>query len=147
MIINHRSFGFSKPNFITKEEYLKLKKDLKSNPDLKLYDNVSFWNYFGKEIKTGILIPLVIAIGIGLLHILLETTLNFEYLGWISGIILFYLLGRLVLVNLWEWGSFLKSNFDKKAYASKLKRKILKSTDYDDLRNSNKFWMRMHPNT
>lgn len=141
MIIRHRSFSFSKPNFPTEEKYVELRKKFRNNPNAQIFPTQKFWNYFGREIKKGVLIPLMIAIVSGILFEITRFEL-FEVLFTILGL---YLVVKIFLYGIWEWGSFLKSNYDKKIYTKKLMKKILNSHSYYDFRENNKFWMRMHP--
>mgnify|MGYP006159054807 CR=1 FL=1 len=141
MIIRHRSFSFTKPNFPTEIEYSDLRENLKNNKNIELFSTPTFWSYFGEEIKIKLVYPLIAFIISMILLIITES----EIFEWISVPLVFYLFVKLFLYDIWEWSSFLKSNYDKKSYTKKLLKKIQKSQSYNDFRENNKFWMRMHP--
>ena len=68
MIIEHRSYGFSKPNFIDEEEYVSLKRKFSENPNLKLAPQNEFWDIFGYTLKLRVLFPFILFLIIGSLR-------------------------------------------------------------------------------
>lgn len=136
MVIKHRSFSFYKPKLPSEKEYFELKRKIESNPELILYRNIGFWEYFGEEIKKRIFYPM----GIALLSIILMVITEFALFEWISAILCLYLFAVIFIYGIWEWGSYIVSNQDRKSYYTKLKSKIIKSDDYEDFIRLNKFW-------
>jgi hypothetical protein len=143
MKIEHRDFSFSKPDFLTKEEYEQLKLEFLKKPNLELYNNVSFWDYFGVELKYKVGLPLAI----GILFTIFYSFTQYEIFEWILGALTLYLMALIFLKLLWEYSSFIIGRFETKYYYRKLKRKIITSSNYEDFISTNRFWRNMHPNT
>jgi hypothetical protein len=138
--ISHRDFSFSKPSFPDEERYNYLKLNYKNYPDFTLFETPKFWDYFGKEIINKIIYPLIAEAVFYSLFLLFDI----YFFGVLSALLGLWLFIIIFLFGIFEWSSFIMSNYDKRAYNSTLKKKILKSANYNDFYNNNKHWRRMH---
>ena len=143
MRIEHRSFSFNKPNLIDENEYNSLKEILKKNPSFVYESKLSFWEIYGYEIKYRVILPLIVGIFFGVIS---------NYIKWqlfeiISALCIIYILALFFLRLIWEWISYGIYKMNYMLYYKKLVTKVKKSNNYSEFRNTNKFWINMHPNT
>ena len=140
MRIQHRSFRFSKPDLIDENQYSILKNEFINNPSLSIIPKTSFWQTFSEDIKNCIFYPLLIVI----ITLVIFKLTGWEFLGIIVFLAGFYFAFHFFLRIAFDMLSYLSFYIDITSYYKNLKRRIINSNDYEDMKKRYWFWVNQH---
>jgi hypothetical protein len=122
--VQYTTYRFNQPGELRREDYETLKEVLNSNPDHNINPPSSFFETFRGEL---------IFLGASLIGLLI-LSFDVEILNWIGGITA--LLGIGVLFSFVPSAlSYLGFLAQKSSYYSRLRKDILKSSDYSEFQN------------
>ena len=123
--IQYTTYRFNRPNELRREDFEILKEVLSTNPEHSINPSSSFVETFKTELM------FLGAAFVGLLIL----SFDIEILNWIGGIAAFLGFGMLLsfIPSALSYLGFLS---EKSTYYSRLKKDILKSSDYLDFQNN-----------
>lgn len=130
--IEYTKYQFNKPPLIANDDYEILKEILTENPDFNINPPSSFFETFKRELSI---------LGIGAIGFLIASLDLVEWLNWVGGIPAFFAFFSL-LSFVPSMSSYLGLLSDKSRYYKRLKKDVLKSSNYEEfliLRN-NRRW-------